>query len=104
MRAFLDGITLEDLQKPQISRHPLMRTIVRIVPTGDILPIRTEYEPGGDATNIGVNIVESGPPVWHTLADAIASKLLTGRAPTVDGALTLIPIGRVKTKPFKRPR
>ena len=101
VRAFLDGITLKDLQKPQTWRHPLMRTIVRIVPSGDILPVRTEYEPGGDATNIGVNIVESGLPVWHTLADAIASKLLTGRAPAIDDAVTLIPIGRVKTKPFK---
>ena len=33
VRAFLDGITLEDLQKPQTWRHPLMRTIVRD-PTG----------------------------------------------------------------------
>jgi hypothetical protein len=101
VRAFLDGITLEDLQKPPTWRHPLMRTIVRIVPAGDILPVRTEYEPGSDTTNIGVNVVESGLPVWHTLVDAIASKLLTGKALTIDDAATLIPIGRVKTRPFK---
>ena len=101
VRAFLDGITLRDLQKPQTWRQPLMRTIVRIQPCDDILPVRTEYEPEGDSTNIGVNIVESGLTVWHTLADAIASKLLTGRAPSINDAVTLIPIGQVKTKSFK---
>ena len=66
-----------------------MRTIVRVLPCDDILPVRAEYKPGGDATNIGVNIVERGLPVWYTLADAIASKLLTGKAPEIDDAVTL---------------
>ncbi|MGA7323305.1 MAG: helix-turn-helix transcriptional regulator [Rhodomicrobium sp.] len=100
LRTFLDEITLERLQDPATWRNPLMRSIVRIVPNNDILPVRAEYEEDGDSTNIGINIVESGLPVWHTLCDAIASKLVTGKAPTIDDAIMIGANGEVETTPF----
>jgi hypothetical protein len=36
---------------------------------------------------IAVNYLTSERPLWYTLADAVASKLLTGRAPKIDKAL-----------------
>ena len=100
-RAFLDDITLEKLQDKATWKHPLMRSIVRIIPKGDILPVRAEYERDGDSTNIGINIVESGPPIWYAISDAIASKILTGKTPEIDNAVTIEPMGQVKTLPFR---
>ena len=36
--------------------------------------------PGG-SFGIGVNPLTSTEPLWYTLADLVASRLLTGRAP-----------------------
>ena len=97
VQAFLDAVTLEDLQHPDT--WPKLRSIVRILPNNDILPVRTTYDEDGVDTNIGVNRVISGLPTWYTLADAVASKLLNGdRAPKIDDAITLVGHGSIKTK------
>lgn len=89
-RKFLERVTLEGLQRPETWQR--LHVIVRLEPDGDILPVRAkyEYEPflsSGDAHKkhytIGFNHLTSEQPLWYTLADCVASKLLTGRVPKI---------------------
>ena len=45
-----------------------------------IFPVRTKYD--GQSQTIGLNYLTSEKPLWFTLADVIASKLLNGTVPT----------------------
>lgn len=87
-RAFVERITLADLQKPEMWRR--LHVIVQIEPNGDVLPVRAKYEyqpsPGDDGRKhytIGLNYVSSDRLLWRALSDVIASKLITGRAPKI---------------------
>ena len=97
-RRFLDNIELSDLQRKET--WPALRGIVKILPRGDRLPVRTEYDPRSDDSNIGVSIVTEGPAVWYTIADALVSKLLTGRTPEIVDAILLHPDGEIETTEF----
>ena len=56
--------------------------LVQVVPEADIFPVRAKY--GQDVSfTIGLNQLTSERPLWYTLADCIASKLLTGKAPRI---------------------
>lgn len=87
-REFLDGISLEDLQIP--STWGRLRTLVKIKPDADIFPVRARYN--GESQTIGLNFLSSETPLWYTLADVIASKLLTGRSPEILEAITFEPL------------
>lgn len=87
---FLSRMTTGDLQKPET--WPLLTTLVEIVPDDDILPVRARYSGEAQAT-IGVNHLSSDQPLWVTLADCLASKLLTGRPPKILKALRFMPGG-----------
>ena len=97
VRAFLRGISLNDLQRRETWRHPLMKTLVLVNPAGRILPFHADY--GGASSNIADNACKRGQPCWWTLPDAISSKLKTGKTPEILDAVTIVPIGRVKTIP-----
>ena len=86
----LRSVTLEDLRHP--CTWPLLTTIVQVHPDKDIFPIRANYGPDDQAT-IGLNYLSAEFPVWFTLADCIASKLLTGKIPRVLRAITFEPSG-----------
>jgi hypothetical protein len=75
------------------SLYPSLVTIVQIAPDEDILPVRAHYGEDKEAWNIGINYVTSSKPLWYTLPDIIASKLLTGKAPKILRAITFRPIG-----------
>jgi hypothetical protein len=83
----LDAITLEDLQNPDTWEN--LCTLVRLKPDGDLLPVRAQYN--GKTNTIGLNYIKTSEPLWYTLADCIVSKLLTGRCPQIDKALTYRP-------------
>jgi hypothetical protein len=87
-RAFLDQMTLVDLQSPEL--WPQLATLVRVKPDADIFPVRAAYEADAMAT-IGANYLSSETPQWFTLADCIASKLLTGKAPKIVEAIAFEP-------------
>lgn len=87
-RALLAKVTLADLQSPEL--WPRLATLVRVKPDGDIFPVRAAYEADAMAT-IGANYLSSEAPLWFTLADCIASKLLTGKAPKVLEAIEFEP-------------
>lgn len=76
-RALLDSITLHDLQKQETWQ--LLTTLVKVQPNYDLLPVRAKYD--GRDRSIGLNYLTARQPLWYTLADCIASKILTGRAP-----------------------
>ncbi len=90
VRDFLTYVTLEDLLRPEAWRR--LPFLVLIHPRDDRLPVRTQYIDGGDY-QVGFNYLTSDVPIWCTLADAVASKLQTGRVPEVVAALGFRPIG-----------
>ena len=87
---FLDSVTVEQLQNPNTWRK--LRTLVRIMPQGDILPVRAKYN--DQTLTIGLNHLAARNLLWYTLADCVASKLLTGKAPRIEKAQTYIPGNR----------
>lgn len=87
-RQFLAKVTLSDLQSPQL--WPRLATLVRVKPNADIFPVRAAYENEGLAT-IGLNNLSSDSPLWFSLADCIASKLLSGKTPQVVEAIAFEP-------------
>ena len=93
-KAILENADLDWLQQPQSWRQQTM--IVRVKPQGDIIPVRAAYVEGGQST-IGLNHLTSDEtPLWITLPDCIASKLLTGKAPEVLEAIMFMP-GEMQT-------
>ena len=90
VQAFLEGITVDRLF--QKDNWPFMPALVEVLPENDILPVRAKYEQGGDF-QIGINYISSNEPSWYTLADVVASKLLTGKIPKVLRAYRIVPCG-----------
>jgi hypothetical protein len=67
-----------------------LASLVQVRPERDLFPVRARY-PGGDTLNIGLNYLSSDEPQWFTLADVIASKVLTGKTPEVIKGLRFRP-------------
>jgi hypothetical protein len=72
-----------------------LTALVQVRPRRDLFPIRAKY-PGADTLNIGLNYLSADEPQWFTLADVVASKILTGRTPEVISALRFRPKGQQK--------
>ena len=83
-QALLNRITIADLQSPETWK--LLKTLVKLKPKADILPVRAKYD--GKTNTIGLNYLSCDQPLWYTLADCIASKLLSGKTPIIDEAMT----------------
>jgi hypothetical protein len=86
-RSLLETVSLDDLQRPEF--WPLLTTLVRVAPQADIFPVRAKYD--GQSQTIGLNSLTSDKPLWFTLADVIASKLLSGKVPSIVEAITFSP-------------
>jgi hypothetical protein len=69
-----------------------LTSLVQVRPKDDLFPIRARY-PGSDTLNIGLNYLSADEPQWFTLADVLASKILTGRTPEVIAAFRFKPRG-----------
>ena len=87
-RAFLASVTLADLQRPET--WPKLLSLVEVEPGDDVFPVRAHYQDEDQAT-IGLNHLSADRPLWFTLADCIASKLMTGRAREIVQAITFEP-------------
>lgn len=71
---------------------PELLTLVEIAPDGDVLPVRATYCEG--EWSIGVNyFADHHDTHWYAVGDVIASKILTGKTPTILRALTFQPEG-----------
>lgn len=86
-QAFLNRVTLADLQRREI--WPKLHTLVQLKPDRDILPLRARYDKV--SPTIGLNEISSDQALWYTLADVVASKLLTGRVPKIMRAISFTP-------------
>lgn len=97
-RAFLESVALDDLQAPATWRR--LTTLVRVRPNTDLLPVRAKYDER--TYTIGLNCLTAETPLWYTLADCIVSKLLTGKSPEIEEAITYRPGRRQEgLKPVK---
>ena len=84
----LQSVTIERmLEKAEWKK---LRAYVQIKPDSDLLPIRAKFQGESKPTNVGLCHVTAGP-TWYTLADAIASKILTGKMPQIIDAIELVP-------------
>ncbi len=89
---WLDTLTLDDLFAPSAWRR--LVGLVRLDAEGDILPVRARYGLKGDFNaTIGVNPYWSDSPQWFTIADVVASTLLTGHPPKIVQAIKFEPVG-----------
>lgn len=97
VRDLLAKWTADDLRNPANWRK--LNVLVQIIPKDDVLPVRSVY---GDAlprnetnkiANIGLNRLSCETPLWFTLADCLAAKLHTERAPHVVQAVRFEPKG-----------
>ena len=88
VHALLGGLTLDQLQAPEFWRG--VAVIVEVKPDADIFPARARYGEG-PAQTIGLNYVSANRTLWFTLADCIASTLLTGKPPEVVSAVRFSP-------------
>src|SRR3984957_15496807 len=72
-----------------------LASLVQVRPKSDLFPIRARY-PDAETLNIGLNYLSADEPQWFTLADVLASKVLTGKTPEVIRALRFKPKGTQK--------
>ena len=86
-QVFLKEVCLEDLQNRDTWKR--LRTLVRVRTDNDLLPVRAKYN--GKTNTIGLNHITNEQPLWYTLADCVTSKLLTGKTPIIDEAMTFEP-------------
>ena len=87
-RELLEAVDLAELKAKPVWKR--LTTLVRVLPEGDVFPVRAAYQNGAQTT-IGANHLTSDCPLWFTLADCIAAKLLTGKIPQVIEAITFEP-------------
>lgn len=83
VRELLGRVTLADLQSKDF--WPKLTALVRVRPDDDLLPVRAAYD--GRSNTIGLNFLTADKPLWFTLADCIAAKILTGKAPEIEEAI-----------------
>ena len=94
LRGLLEKVAFSDLQRPEFWSQ--LHTLVQVQPDAYIFPVRAQYTDDPKYT-IGLNYLTSDFPMWFTLADCIAAKLLTGKSPKVIRAYTFAP-GKLQSK------
>lgn len=96
LRELLADVTPEWCLQPENWKR--LTGYARIIPDGDILPLRANY--GSTSWQIGVNYAYAGSDgpndgLWYTWPDLVASVLLTGKVPRIVEAFRIDPIGIV---------
>lgn len=88
VKAILSKVSLDALQSEEAWLN--LSILVRVKSAKDIFPVRTKYQKAQTAT-IGLNKLTCSKPLWFTLADCIASKLLSGKSPEIVEAIGYAP-------------
>lgn len=83
IRDLLDRITIDDLQSKEL--WPKLTVLVCVRPESDLFPVRAKYD--GRCNTIGLNYLTANAPLYYTLADCIAAKMLTGKMPKIEEAI-----------------
>ncbi len=89
VRRIVASVKLDDLFKPTFWKR--LSFYARIIPEGDILPVRSMYDGKSGTRNIGLNELHWKQPMWIAGPDLIASVLLSGHIPNVLEAFRIIP-------------
>jgi hypothetical protein len=89
VRELVDCLQIGDLQRPEFWQG--LAVLVKVKAHDDILAVRARYT--GKQHSIGLNYLSSDDGLWFTLADVLASKLLSGRTPHILQALRFSPKG-----------
>jgi hypothetical protein len=89
VRRFVDQCTVGDLRQRETWTR--LHCIVQVRPNDDIFPVRAVYE-AGQAATIGLNRLSSNEPMWFTLADVLAAKVLGDKVPEIISALRFRPL------------
>jgi hypothetical protein len=92
VRRLLEQIDADACFRPQVWRDFV--GIAQIMPDADVLPVRARYG-AGPSWQIGVNPLTSTQPMWFTIPDLVASKLLTGKAPRIQQAIRFVGRGMI---------
>lgn len=92
VRVLLEKVTLHDLFGSSVWKE--LNFFARIVPEGDILPIRSVYGGKSGTCNIGLNKLHWKQPTWVAGPDLIVSVLLSGHIPNVLEAFRIVPRGK----------
>lgn len=99
--AFLQRLKLDDLFRPEM--WPELTAFVRLIPDGDILPARSQYNSESNDWQVGVNHLHAGnqtgndSALWFALPDVVASVILTGRVPKIIDAFRIEPRGKLSS-------
>ena len=93
VESFLRKLTPDILFEPETWTR--MNGFVKVVPNGDVLPIRSKYSPATNDWQVGINHVygEKEEALWYSIPDVIASILATGRVPEIVDAFLIEPDG-----------
>jgi hypothetical protein len=72
-----------------------MNGFVKVVPNGDVLPIRSKYSPASNDWQVGLNHVyaKKEDALWYSIPDVVASILATGHVPEIVDAFLIEPCG-----------
>jgi hypothetical protein len=92
---FLRELTSDMLFEPETWMR--MNGFVKLVPNGDVLPIRSKYSPASNDWQVGINHVyaKQEDALWYSIPDVVASILATGRLPEIVDAFLIEPSGTV---------
>jgi hypothetical protein len=100
VRALLAKVTLDDLFRPALWKQ--LNFFARILPEGDILPVRSVYGSKSGTCNIGLNALHWKQPMWVAGPDLIGSVLLSGHISKVQVAFRIVPHGKQRgLRPIK---
>ena len=93
VEAFLGTLTPEILFEPETWTR--MNGFVKVVPNGDVLPIRSKFSPASNDWQVGFNHVyaEKEDALWYSIPDVVASILTTDRVPEIVDAFLIEPSG-----------
>ena len=97
MTQLLSSVSVEDLFRQDTWKF--LTAFVKVLPNGDILPSRAKYSVESNDWQVGSNYLYADPSrpdeqaIWVSLPDAIASRILTGRAPKILDAFRIAPEG-----------
>lgn len=93
VRRLVERVSLDDCFDSETWRE--LPALVLLKPAGEPFPARVKYDEHKQSWQIGVNELQSKTPLWFTLPDVIAAKILLGKTPKIIRAIKLFPVGKL---------
>ena len=93
---FLKHISVDRLFDPRAWKK--LKAFVKVIPDGDILPVRGCYNSASNDWQVAINHVYASTEddgLWYSLPDVVVSVLLTGRIPSIVEAFRVEPSKQV---------